>query len=148
MKKNKYYIYLVASSYYKDIANRQIKFASERLNKLFGSNKLILRVVDIEGSLEVPYVVNYILQKLKKVDGIVTTGCLIKGETNHFDNISKIVSEQLTILSVKFNTPITSGIVSVSNKKQILPRTNGGKKDRAVEAVDAIYKLIVSAEAI
>ncbi|NSW74058.1 6,7-dimethyl-8-ribityllumazine synthase [bacterium] len=148
MKKNKYYIYLVASSYYKDIANRQIKFASERLNKLFGSNKLILRVVDIEGSLEVPYVVNYILQKFKKVDGIVTTGCLIKGETNHFDNISKIVSEQLTILSVKFNTPITSGIVSVSNKKQILPRTNGGKKDRAVEAVDAIYKLIVSAEAI
>ena len=148
MKKNKYYIYLVASSYYKDIANRQIKFASERLNKLFGSNKLILRVVDIEGSLEVPYVVNYILQKFKKVDGIVTTGCLIKGETNHFDNISKIVSEQLTILSVKFNTPITSGIVSVSNKKQILPRTNGGKKDRAVEVVDAIYKLIVSAEAI
>ena len=58
MKKNKYYIYLVASSYYKDIANRQIKFASERLNKLFGSNKLILKVVNIEGSLEVPYIVN------------------------------------------------------------------------------------------
>ena len=87
-------------------------------------------------------------KKFKKIDGIVTTGCLIKGETNHFDNISKIVSEQLTILSVKFNTPITSGIVSVSNKKQILPRTSGGKKDRAVEAVDAIYKLIVSAETI
>ena len=148
MKKNKYYIYLVASSYYKDIANRQIKFASERLNKLFGSNKLILKVVNIEGSLEVPYVVNYIFKKFKKIDGIVTTGCLIKGETNHFDNISKIVSEQLTILSVKFNTPITSGIVSVTNKKQILPRTSGGKKDRAVEAVDAIYKLIVSAETI
>ena len=148
MKKNKYYIYLVASSYYKDIANRQIKFASERLNKLFGRNKLILRVVDIEGSLEVPFIANYILKKFKKVDGIITTGCLIKGETNHFDNISKIVAEQLTILSVKFNTPITSGIVSASSKKQILPRTNGGKKDRAVEAVDAIYKLIVSAEMI
>ncbi|GIS49325.1 MAG: hypothetical protein Ct9H90mP22_9130 [Gammaproteobacteria bacterium] len=37
IKKNKYYIYLVASSYYKDIAKRQIKFASDRLNKLFGS---------------------------------------------------------------------------------------------------------------
>ena len=147
MKKNKYYIYLVASSYYKDIAKRQIKFASERLNKLFGS-KLVLKVVDIEGSLEVPFIANYILKKFKKVDGIITTGCLIKGETNHFDNISKIVAEQLTILSVKFNTPITSGIVSASSKTQILPRTNGGKKDRAVEAVDAIYKLIVSAEMI
>ena len=67
MKKNKYYIYLVASSYYKDIANRQIKFASERLNKLFGSNKLILKVVNIEGSLEVPYIVNYIFKKFKKL---------------------------------------------------------------------------------
>ncbi|GIS49326.1 MAG: hypothetical protein Ct9H90mP22_9140 [Gammaproteobacteria bacterium] len=55
--------------------------------------------------LEVPFIANYILKKFKKVDGILTTGCLIKGETNHFDNISKIVAEQLTILSVKFNTP-------------------------------------------
>ena len=67
-----------------------------------------MKVVDIEGSLEVPFIANYILKKFKKVDGIITTGCLIKGETNHFDNISKIVAEQLTILSVKFNTPITS----------------------------------------
>ena len=55
MKKNKYYIYLVASSYYKDIAKRQIKFASDRLNKLFGS-KLVLKVVDIVKGYIIPLV--------------------------------------------------------------------------------------------
>jgi|TARA_B100000131_G_scaffold117769_1_gene114549 6,7-dimethyl-8-ribityllumazine synthase len=145
MKKNKYYIYVIASSYYQEIAKRQITFASERLRELFG-NKIVLKVIDIEGSLEVPYMVNFVLSKVKKIDGIVALGCLLKGETNHFETISKIVSEQLTILSIKYNKPITSGIVSANSKKQVLPRTNGGKKDRAIEASIALHKLIISRE--
>ena len=68
MKKNKYYIYVIASSYYQEIAKRQITFASERLSELFG-NKIVLKVIDIEGSLEVPYMVNFVLSKVKKIDG-------------------------------------------------------------------------------
>ena len=103
-------------------------------------------MIEIEGALEVPFIVNYILRKYKKIDGLVTLGCLIKGKTNHFDHISKIVSDQLLQTSINFNTPITSGILSVTNKSQIKSRTDGSPKDRAIEASSALYKLIVSLE--
>tara|TARA_B100001115_G_C15797190_1_gene393783 strand:+ start:68 stop:517 length:450 start_codon:yes stop_codon:yes gene_type:complete len=146
MKKKKYNIYIVASTYYSEIAKKQIYNAKENLINLFGKKKINLNLIEIEGALEVPFIVNYILRKYKKIDGLVTLGCLIKGKTNHFDHISKIVSDQLLQTSINFNIPITSGILSVTNKSQIKSRTDGSYKDRAIEASSALYKLIVSLE--
>ena len=146
MKKKKYNIYIVASTYYSEIAKKQIYNAKENLINLFGKKKINLSLIEIEGALEVPFIVNYILRKYKKIDGLVTLGCLIKGKTNHFDHISKIVSDQLLQTSINFNIPITSGILSVTNKSQIKSRIDGSSKDRAIEASSALYKLIVSLE--
>ena len=72
--------------------------------------------------------VNFVLSKVKKIDGIVALGCLLKGETNHFETISKIVSEQLTILSIKYNKPITSGIVSANSKNKFYQEQTAAKR--------------------
>ena len=74
MKKKKYNIYIVASTYYSEIAKKQIYNAKENLINLFGKKKINLSLIEIEGALEVPFIVNYILRKYKKIDGLVTLG--------------------------------------------------------------------------
>lgn len=96
--------------------------------------------------MELPFFVDYILSKKKNVDGIITLGCLVRGKTNHFENIAKIISEKLVELSIKYKKPITSAVVAVNKPTDIRERTNGGKKDRAIEASNALYQLISSME--
>ena len=56
--------------------------------------------------------------------------------------ISNSVTNNLTQLSLEYDIPITSGVLTVTEKKQIKERTNGGLKDRAVEAAKSLVKLI------
>ena len=142
MKKKKYNIYIVSSNYYKNVSLKQIEFATRKLNDLFGKNFLNIIIHNIDGSLELPFFVDYILSKKKNVDGIITLGCLVRGKTNHFENIAKIISEKLLELSIKYKKPITSAVVAVNRATDIRERTNGGKKDRAIEASNALYQLI------
>ena len=146
MKKKKYNIYIVSSNYYKNISLKQIEFATKKLNELFGKDFLNIVIHNIDGSLELPFFVDYVLSKKKNIDGIITLGCLVKGKTNHFENIAKTVSEKLLELSIKYKKPITSAVVAVNRAADIRERTNGGKKDRAIEASNALYQLISSME--
>ena len=88
MKKKKYNICIVSSNYYKNISLKQIEFATKKLNELFGKNFLNIIIHNIDGSLELPFFVDYVLSKKKNIDGIITLGCLVKGKTNHFENIA------------------------------------------------------------
>ena len=100
--------------------------------------------------MELPFVTKAICESYEKKPkengekllGVVVLGCIIKGETNHFEIISNSVSNNLVQLSLEYNVPITSGVLTVTNKKQIDKRTNGGPKDRAIEAAKSLLELI------
>jgi len=134
-------IYVIASNFYKEISLRQVKNASNTLVKELKIPKSQIKILETTGSLELPYLANTVCKKYKP-DGIIALGCIIKGETNHFEMISNSVSNNLVQISLKYDIPITSGVLTVTDKKQVRARTNGGSKDRAIEATRSLIKLI------
>ena len=134
-------IYIVVSTFYKNISERQLENASTILIDKLGVKKSQLRVVESVGSLELPYLINSVCKKFKP-DGVVALGCIIEGETSHYEVISNAIFDKLIQISINHDTPITSAVLTVKNQSQAEERANGGVKDRAIEAALSLVNLI------
>ena len=134
-------IYIVVSTFYKNISESQLENASTILIDKLGVKKSQLRVVESLGSLELPYLINSVCKKFKP-DGVVALGCIIEGETSHYEVISNAIFDKLIQISINHDTPITSAVLTVKNQSQAEERANGGVKDRAIEAALSLVNLI------
>ena len=126
--KNK--VLIIQANYYKDISTALLKSAKNELK-----NFAKINVISVPGVFEIPVVIS---KNLKKYDGFVALGCVIKGQTPHFDFISKSTTDAIMNISVESKKPIGNGIITCLNKKQAIAR---GKKGR--EAANAV-KIILS----
>ena len=134
-------IYIVVSTFYKDISEKQLANARRILDIELAREKIQVNVIECLGSLELPYLINAVC-KSHKPDGIVALGCIIEGETTHYDVISNAIFDKLIQISVDNDTPITSAVLTVKNQNQAIERSNGGPKDRATEAALSLASLI------
>ena len=134
-------IYIVISTFYKDISEKQLANARRVLGIELATEKIQVNVIECLGSLELPYLINAVC-KSHKPDGIVALGCIIEGETTHYDVISNAIFDKLIQISVDNDTPITSAVLTVKNQNQAIERANGGPKDRATEAALSLASLI------
>ncbi len=134
-------IYIVISTFYKDISEKQLANARRVLDIELATEKIQVNVIECLGSLELPYLINAVC-KSHKPDGIVALGCIIEGETTHYDVISNAIFDKLIQISVDNDTPITSAVLTVKNQNQAIERANGGPKDRATEAALSLVSLI------
>jgi len=127
--KNK--VLIIQANYYKDISTALLKSAKNELK-----NFAKINVISVPGVFEIPVVIS---KNLKKYDGFVALGCVIKGQTPHFDFISKSTTDAIMNISVDSKKPVGNGIITCLNKKQALVR---GKKGReAANAVKTILSL-------
>ena len=94
----------------------------------------------VAGAFEIPQVVKS-LALSERYDGIIPLGCVIRGETPHFDYICDSVTSGLTQLSLEFDTPIVFGVLTTDTLDQALARTIPGR-DKGVEASEALLELI------
>ena len=122
---------IVASNYYKGITDTLIKSA---LNTLQISKKNI-SIIKAPGTFEIPVI---IAKNLKKFDGFVVLGCVIKGETPHFDFICSSTFISLLNLSTKSKKPIGNGIITALNMKQAKKRS----LIKGKEAANAVLEVI------
>ena len=134
-------IYIVVSTFYKDISEKQLANARRILDIELAREKIQVTVIECLGSLELPYLINAVC-KSHKPDGIVALGCIIEGETTHYDVISNAIFDKIIQISVDNDTPITSAVLTVKNQDQAIERANGGPKDRAIEAALSLASLI------
>ena len=134
-------IYIVISTFYKDISEKQLANARRVLDIELATEKIQVNVIECLGSLELPYLINAVC-KSHKPDGIVALGCIIEGETTHYDVISNAIFDKLIQISIDNDTPITSAVLTVKNQDQAIERANGGPKDRATEAALSLVSLI------
>ncbi|MEM1312044.1 MAG: 6,7-dimethyl-8-ribityllumazine synthase [Patescibacteria group bacterium] len=88
---------------------------------------------EVPGCVEIPLIASA-LAKTKKFDAIVVIGCVIKGDTPHFDYVCKIVSEGVLRVSLDNNLPIGFGIITVNTLAQAQDRISMGR-DAAVAAL-------------
>ena len=124
-------ILIIQANYYKDISTALLKSAKNELK-----NFAKINVISVPGVFEIPVVIS---KNLKKYDGFVALGCVIKGQTPHFDFISKSTTDAIMNISVQSKKPVGNGIITCLNKNQAIAR---GKKGReAANAVKTILSL-------
>ena len=118
-------ILIVVASYYENIARSLLKSAKNKIK-----NKCSIKVINVPGAFEIPVTIS---KNLNKFNGFIALGCVIKGQTPHFDFISKATTDSLMTLSITSKKPIGNGVITCLNKKQAIAR--GRKGSEAAEAV-------------
>ena len=126
MKKN---FLIVNANYYKKISLGLLKSA---INLLPKNSKI--KIINVPGVFEIPVTIS---KNIKKFDGFIALGCVIKGQTPHFDFISKASTDAIMQLSVISKKPIGNGIITCLNMKQALVR-----KKKGAEAASAVLSVL------
>ena len=124
---------IVQANYYPDISAMLFKGVTNEL-KIRSATPLI-----VPGIFEIPVV---IAKKINSYDAFIALGCVIKGETPHFEIISKTTINIIMDLSVKFKKPIGNGIITCLNKKQALDRADPTKRNKGGEAARAVLSVL------
>ena len=111
MKKN---ILIINADYYHDISSGLIKSTIKLIPKKFK-----FKIINVPGVFEIPVTIS---KNLKKFDAFIALGCVIKGQTPHFDFISKASTDAIMRLSIESKKPIGNGILTCLNMKQAIAR--------------------------
>ena len=127
---------IVYSDYYKDISKSLLKGSINILKK----NNIKYELHRINGSFEIPQLINIQL-KSKKYCAALALGCIIKGQTPHFDFISSSISNSIMDLSIKYSLPIANGVLNCLNKKQAKLRSSS-KRNKGAEAAKALLSVL------
>tara|TARA_B100000963_G_scaffold320102_1_gene302407 strand:- start:3430 stop:3840 length:411 start_codon:yes stop_codon:yes gene_type:complete len=127
---------IVYSDYYKDISKSLLDGSTKVLKK----NKIKYELYRVDGSFEIPQLINIKL-KSKKYNSVLALGCIIKGQTPHFNYISSSISNSLMDISLKFSLPIANGILNCLNKKQAKIRSSS-QKNKGAEAANALLSVL------
>ena len=120
-------ILIVLADYYQEISESLLNSAKNNLNNFS------IKVVKVPGVFEIPVTIS---KNIKKYDAFIALGCVIKGETPHFDFISAASTNAIMKLSVDSKKPIGNGIITCLNMKQA--KNRGKKGNEAAKAVISI----------
>ena len=122
-------ILIVIANYYRDISKQLLNSALGELKKNSKVN-----IIEVPGVFEIPVT---IIKNINKYDGVVALGCVIKGETPHFDFISSATTDAIMKISVDKKKPVGNGIITCLNKNQANARGKKGK-----EAANAVMSVL------
>lgn len=98
--------------------------------------------VNVPGALEIPHVISMAEAGNKQFDGYVALGCVIRGETTHYDYVCQESARALMDLAVNQQLAIGNGIITVENEDQAWARAKKDKKDKGGFAANAVLKMI------
>ena len=132
-------ICIVASKYYEDIIKMLIDGSNEAINN--HKKKIKTNIIYVPGVFEIPFTIS---KNLKKYDAFIALGCVIKGQTPHFDFISKSSIDAIMKLSIESKKPIGNGILTCLNKDQAVERADKLNKNKGKEAADAALDLLMA----
>ena len=113
-------ILIVIADYYKDISLNLMKSAMNEIK-----NSYYIKTINVPGVFEIPVTIS---KNLRKYDGFIALGCVIKGQTPHFDFISKAATDHIMKISVDSKKPVGNGIITCLNMKQAKKRKQKGKE--------------------
>ena len=136
-----YRFIVIIADYHKDIMTNIHHAAVETLHKA-GVKQDHIRMVYVPGAFELPYAAHKIALSDKQIDCIICLGCVIKGETPHFDFICQAVAKGLLDVSLKHDIPIIFGVLTTNAKQQALDRSGGKLGNKGIEAAQAAIQMV------
>ena len=110
--------------------------------KVLQANKAEVTKVTVPGALEVPHVISFAEATKAGYDGYVALGCVIRGETTHYDYVCQESVRAIMDLAVNQQLAIGNGIITVENEDQAWARAKVDKKDKGGFAANAVLKMI------
>ena len=128
-------ILIVSSNYYEDISNNLLEGASKELK----NNNISFDVLFAPGCFEIPFLIS---KNINKYKGFIALGCVIRGETYHFDLIANECARKIIDISNASLKPIGFGVLTCDNLKQAIVRSDVRKKNKGKEAANACIKLL------
>jgi len=124
-------VLIIGANYYADILKNLTSFAEKLLEK----KKIKYKSIIVPGVFEIPVIIS---KNIKKYDGFIALGCVIKGETPHFDFISKATTDGIMNISINYRKPVGNGILTYLNQNQALIRS----KSKGQEAAHAVISVL------
>ena len=131
-------ILIVNSCYYKEISNNLVLNTKKKLINV----KFKISILNVPGAFEIPISIR---KNINKFDGFVALGCVIKGQTPHFDLLCSSLFNSILSLSIKYNKPIGNGVITAFNlnqAKQRSKKTSFNKQNKGSEAADAVISIL------
>ena len=131
-------ILILNSNYYKNISKNLVLSAKKKLIQ----HKYLVHILNVPGVYEIPVAIK---KNLKEYDGFVALGCVIKGETPHFDFICTSVFNSILSISTNYSKPIGNGIITALNINQAKNRSsinNKNKPNKGSEAANAVIMIL------
>jgi len=128
-------ILIVISIYYEEIGKNLLKGSITELEL----NKIDYDIIYAPGCFEIPFLIS---KNIKKYKGFIALGCVIRGETYHFNLIANECARKIMEISNKSLKPIGFGILTCDNIKQAKIRSDIRKKNKGKEAANACLKLL------
>lgn len=132
--KNK--VAIVAANYYENITNDLVNGVQNNLDKIFDTSTYL-----VDGAWEIVYKIND-LSINEDIDKFIAIGVIVKGDTDHYEYISKGVIDGLINLTIKNNIYIANCVLNVLNIDQAIARTKGSK-NKGIEAASALNNLFL-----
>lgn len=100
--------------------------------KEINKNNLDYDIITVSGALEIPIAIAITINKNNYYDGYIALGCVIRGETSHYDTVCNESARGLMDIGIKNKIPIANGIITVENEEQALERANPKNLTKAV----------------
>lgn len=129
---------IVAAPFYRDIVGQLIAGARAAIETAGASHEL----VEVPGALEVPTAIRL---AEGRYDGFVALGCVIRGETTHYETVCNDSSRALTLLGVERRIPLGNGVLTVENRAQAEARADPARMNKGGGAAEAALHLIALA---
>jgi 6,7-dimethyl-8-ribityllumazine synthase len=131
---------IVVAEWNYEITGALAQGAADTLKKHGVSDENII-VKHVPGTFELTLGAQY-MAEYTEVDAIIVLGCVIQGETRHFDFICSGVTQGITSLNVKYNKPFIFGVLTTDNQQQALDRAGGKLGNKGDEAAVTAIKML------
>ena len=138
MRKKNITIQIVVADYYKKITDSLTQAATYHLQK----KNLSYDIIKVPGVYEIPQIIKWKLNR-RRYNFFIVLGCVIKGDTYHFEVISDAVGQSLLDISLSNpKTIITNGIINAYTVAQAKKRSKADSKNKGFEAANAMVRMI------
>lgn len=138
------HVMIAVARFYEDIADELVRGATAALQ----STGATWEVVEVPGAFEIPAAIATAVRSLefvgarRRFDGYVTLGCVIRGETSHYDYVCGETARALQDLAVKYCLALGFGLLTVENREQAEERAGVDRRDKGGEAARVCLSMI------
>ena len=135
------YVLIVEANFYKDITSELVAGAVEELDE-HGVNH---KIISVPGALEIPLAIKMAMSD-EEIKGVVALGCVIRGETTHYDYVCAESTRGVNNLAIEFSLPVGYGVLTVENSDQAKVRASREKGNKGAAAARACVQMIAVKE--